>query len=207
MPGWQNEQILLPQGWQSITERPTTGNDFAYLFQCQMIIHGKPQTNEANSWFTQLWLWDDTILGGENFPSFTQNANGTLNARIGNSAQAAPDYDSREGEVFFLVMEVLKTGNAGNNFDRMRLYVNPSTMAQPAFDASRTLDTGKEFMDFLGFRTNSAGGGDENAELYWGELRVGDSWNAVVIPEPRTYALLIGAIALLGTYVIRRSRR
>lgn len=140
-----------------------------------------------DSWFTQLWLWATVIGGLETFPSMSQYGNGVLHARIGGSGHAASGVNTRDGEVNFLVIRLSKTGDAGANFNRLDLYVNPDSRTLPLVsDANRVIDTGKDFVDFLGFRA-SASGGSTNANLYWGELRVAESWDAAVIqvtPEP-----------------------
>lgn len=112
------------------------------------------------------------------------------------------------GQTVFIVGSY--TFNAGAGDDSSSLWINPSaaTFGDDAIPSATVTVTGGTDMTALSqFLIRGANGSPTGV---FDELRVGTTWSevttAAAIPEPSTYAALLGALALAGVVLRRRSR-
>lgn len=102
----------------------------------------------------------------------------------------------------YLVVGRLSKSDSNGNYDSLSVLLNPDSLSEPAtWGATVTGNIGIDTLDTLVFRL----GGGNNYRYNIDMLRVGESFDAVVIPEPRLYAPLAGLLAL--ALVLRRRRR
>lgn len=101
----------------------------------------------------------------------------------------------------YLVVGRLSKSDPNGNYDSLSVLLDPDSLSEPAtWGATVTGDIGIDSLDTLVFRV----GGSSNYRYNIDMLRVGESFDAVVIPEPRLYAPLAGLLAL--ALVLRRRR-
>lgn len=112
------------------------------------------------------------------------------------------------GQTVFIVGRY--TFNPGAGDDSSSLWINPSaaTFGDDAIPSATVTVTGGTDMTALSqFLIRGANGSPTGV---FDELRVGTTWSevttAAAIPEPSTYAALLGALALAGVVLRRRSR-
>lgn len=114
----------------------------------------------------------------------------------GNSATPTIDV----GTTYFVVAKLYKSAS---NYDRMSLFVNPTSLTEPGTPSATSItDIGISSVSFFSVRTANLAAGDQTL---FDELRVGTSFADVVIPEPTTWALL--ATGLATTVILRRRRQ
>lgn len=135
---------------------------------------------------------------------FSSNA---VSARIGSNVFASGTRDevgegiAHGSETILYVGKLFKSGESGDNYDRFAFAVNPASLSEPSEWAfTGEFDTGLASVDTLWFR----GGGEASTDFAVDVLRVGTSYDAVVIPEPSTYAALVGLLALAFAAYRRR---
>ncbi len=98
---------------------------------------------------------------------------------------------------------VVKFTTAVNTWDLATLYINPTSTAVEggagtvSFDLASLANTS---INYFGLRLQQA---DATDFLNIDEVRIGDSWSSVVVPEPATWALL----AVVGTFFMITRRR
>lgn len=98
---------------------------------------------------------------------------------------------------------VVKFTTALNTWDLATLYINPTSTAveggagSVSYDLSSLANTS---INYFGLRLQQA---DATDFLNIDEVRIGDSWSSVVVPEPSTWLLL----ALSGTFFMVMRRR
>ena len=96
------------------------------------------------------------------------------------------------------------TTTTGNAWDIATLYINPTSTAVEGGAGSVGFDlnlSSNSTINYFGLRLQQA---DATDFLNIDEVRIGDSWSSVVVPEPSTWALL----AAVGTFfMITRRRR
>lgn len=92
---------------------------------------------------------------------------------------------------------------ANNNEDSISVWMNPSNLAN---EASNTADyTASGFN--IAFDRISVAKFTTAATATWDEIRIADTWNAAVIPEPGTFALLAVFGAATALVSLRKNRR
>lgn len=184
----------------------------SYAAQTDSVYLGYLFETNANNEFFQQWNAKDEAFAGSDTDqaSVMQRLDGSSNPRFGvrindNSTQ---QYGTTPNVVnnttYYLVARVSKTGGS-TFYNTMDLMVNPTSSAEPStWDASWTnnTDTGLDQLASLGFRLANVETGDE---YFIDEIRVGDSWSAVAVPEPSTLLLVGGALGAL--LLFRRRRR
>lgn len=127
------------------------------------------------------------------------------------SSNATPTYAPTVyalGQTVFIVGSY--TFNAGVGDDSSSLWINPSaaTFGDDAIPSATVTVTGGTDMSALTQFLIRGASGSPSGVL--DELRVGTTWSevtaAAAIPEPSTYAAILGALALAGVVLRRRSR-
>jgi len=106
-------------------------------------------------------------------------------------------------QTVFIVARLSKSGAAGDNYDRLELMVNPTSMSEPAtWDGSLTHDIQVTNLDRFGIRYGS----DQSAWI--DEIRIGTSW-AQVLPGPPSLRLAVETSGsdLVFTWASRAGRR
>jgi hypothetical protein len=96
-------------------------------------------------------------------------------------------------------------GSNGTAFDTFDVWLNPTTANgsdTPYFSQTGLTATG----GITGFYV-SYSNIDTTDAIHLGTTRIGTTWEAVVVPEPSTYAVLLGALALGVVAVRRRMKR
>ena len=146
------------------------------------------------------WGFDDA--GGGNPNATILRRNGELQAR----SNTAAGNSVGSGAVSVLNqtrMLVFKATQSGGNYNSISLFVDPSSLTEPAADATSTFDSGIAF--FSHFVARSAFH-ELNDTFLIDNIRVGTTWEDVVtaIPEPSAVALL--GLASLGLLGFRRKR-
>ena len=130
-------------------------------------------------------------------------SNTQLHARItpgaaGSRVTVSTGSSGSAGSTYFLVGRLSTDGPAVNsNYDRMELFLNPSTLSQPEASATVNLDMGLSSLTRFGIRTVNL---DTNDEYRFDELRIGTAWEDVVpVPEPAALGVLaLGGLLALG---------
>ncbi|MCC5840849.1 MAG: hypothetical protein JJT96_12050 [Opitutales bacterium] len=102
----------------------------------------------------------------------------------------------------YLVVGKLEKSDAAGNYDSLSVLLNPTSLDEPAsWDATVTRNIGIAEVSTLLFRVGNNNDFRFNVDM----LRVGESFDAVVIPEPRTYAAIAGLLAI--AFVLYRRRK
>ncbi|MCD8482866.1 MAG: PEP-CTERM sorting domain-containing protein [Verrucomicrobia bacterium] len=127
-------------------------------------------------------------------------ADGTLRVYVGSSFTAGA---SLAGDTDYLVVGRITTNAAGDDEHRIWVYSSSQTIAlsDPGTAGSYAAQTGSlsgtasmvQFSNIL-----NAG---------YGDFRMGTTWEAVVIPEPSTYAAIFGLLAFAGVILLRRRKQ
>lgn len=128
--------------------------------------------------------------------------NGEYQVRAGTSSPGTSTVGSGvsadTGVTHLFVMKAEKTG--AGNYNRISLFVDPSSLTEPgSASAVVNADTGRANFGLLTARSAFHATGDS---FQLDNLRIGESWEDVVVPEPGTAGL-----ALLGSTLLLRRRR
>lgn len=134
-----------------------------------------------------------------------------VRARIGSNVFNSSNRDVAEttpatehgSETILYVGKLFKsTSGTAQNYDRFSFTMNPTSLSEPTtWDATGSFDTGLNSVDTLWFR----GPAESNADWEVDMLRVGTTYDAVVVPEPGNFALI--SALLLGAMAVARRRR
>lgn len=153
------------------------------------------------------------LAKGDNFSATTDNAlfingaNSKTQAR--NSDQlASVDTLIQYGVTYLAVVRYSGWDATAGVYETTTVWLNPTTTDENTSEASITAsvttdNAGSEGFQGVAFRTyftNSAN------KVYIDDLRVGTTWDSVVIPEPGTWALGLSA-GVLAIALLRRRRR
>jgi hypothetical protein len=124
-----------------------------------------------------------------------------VGGRIGSNV-FSPDTRVDSTNVAFstgLIVGKLSKSDSEKNYDTFSFLVNPNSLDEPeTWTRTITRDTGLENVDTLWFRAGSSGTQTFHVDM----IRVGTTFDAVVIPEPGTLALV--GIALGSLLLFRR---
>ncbi len=130
-----------------------------------------------------------------------------LQTQEGTKATTTASYAGGSTMLFVLKLVL---GSTGYDSDEAYLYINPDlSLGEPA--SADLEDTGDALSDDGGylmyFKThihNEATDGGRDLDVYVDEVRAGETWGDVTVPEPATMALLgLGGLGVL----LRRKRR
>lgn len=204
-----NNDALFTRQFQTIGN--TTGEDvyFSFLFK---EVSGTPSSSNGD--WLNFWVSEDADransggIGKTSGPRYLGAAATNANSNDRYYTQASSEFN--QGETYFLVGRISRDGSttAGENgFDRVELWINPTSTdlgeADVIADYNISIDDETGF-SFFGLRTVNISGTDD---YRFDELRIGtDIASVVAVPEPSTYALLFGFVALLSMIIRRRNR-
>lgn len=168
----------------------------------------KPGNEGSYGDFTQMFISDDGDVNNSGAVIADGRTGSQWAARVtGNSSNTTTNTtaDLTDGTTYFIVGRFSKDGpDSVTNFDRMQLWLNPSSLTLGASTAIANQNSSTALVNTLGFRFFDY---DANDSVLIDEIRIGESAADVipVIPEPGTvYALLVG---LAGVPLIVRRRR
>jgi len=153
------------------------------------------------------WGWELGFRDEEGAAQFlVQNNSATNTFRLNASGTAALNFtnlDTSEepaGQLYVLRVTNVGSGSANAN---ITIWANPTDLTDIAAGAAATASLSNRTVSALGQFSFL---NDVNPTGYVDELRIGSSYAAVTpIPEPRTYALIAGAL-FLGLAFCRRRR-
>lgn len=182
---------------------PESGTVFvSYLFRTPSSAGNNPDRDFIQQWNrpTETYIADGNaslvhdLTGGE-----TQ-----FGARINSSSATnfGSPPNTQEDTTYFLVTRISKTGFGSiGNYETVDVFVNPTSTTTPGTPTATMTDLDSfSSLSSIGFRLALV---ESNADTYLiDEIRVGTSWDAVVIPEPSTF-ILVGA-ALTALVLFRR---
>jgi hypothetical protein len=176
-----------------------TGNDiwFSFLF--------RPVTGAGGDDFLQFWIGANSTVNGSGALLYNS---GILNDRItsatGVITNGVSSISASAGTTYFLVGRFSTAGApSATNYDRIELWVNPTSTAafSGAADVTADRDTGiATGITWLGVRTANL---DASDDYRFDELRVGTDALSIV-PEPNAGLMLLAGLAAL--IAIRRRR-
>ncbi|MEX2382270.1 MAG: PEP-CTERM sorting domain-containing protein [Opitutales bacterium] len=213
--------VSVPGGTKNITLSPTGANNWAFVNtfapQSDTVYFSIAMTwtNQTENDFLYFALSDGGSekavalgnSGGIVINKF-ETAQGSIGGRIrgdtsGDTTSTPDGTASTSGENTtspqFLVASLSKVSST--NYDTLNIWVNPSTLTEGTPTHTITQDMGIDGgLDTFYFFT---GGGNETDEVVdMDSIRIGTTYDAVVIPEPGTLVLL--GIALTSLAVFRR---
>ena len=178
---------------------------FSFLAELNDVVHNN------NGVFMQTFLSDNNTIHSSGsmilFGGASGSQPGDMRARLTNSSgtrsEVTPSY-SRD-TTMFMVGRLSKSGAPGSNYDTFEMIVNPTSLTEPGSwtYVPSTFNTNTSSVDHLGIRLANTSG----SELAWiDEIRIGTTFNSVVVPEPGTGIMLILAGMALALFHRRRSR-
>jgi PEP-CTERM putative exosortase interaction domain len=141
---------------------------------------------------------------------FLQASGGGFQIGVSNRTNSTPVFSSTVyslGETVFLVGSY--QFNAGTGDDVSSLWINPSSSTFGKVSAPTATLTATGGADMGALSQFILRGGATSPAGTFDELRIGTSWADVTpaaIPEPSTYAAIVGALALGVVVYVRRRR-
>jgi hypothetical protein len=105
-------------------------------------------------------------------------------------------------------LALVRIDHGVGNVDTAYMWINPDITAEPDIATAMAMATGNfGFNRIRPFAGNaSAQSGNIAAQGYFDEFRVGDSWSAVIVPEPAPMALM-SLVGMAGFWMWRVRRR
>ncbi|MBC2603790.1 PEP-CTERM sorting domain-containing protein [Puniceicoccus vermicola] len=160
----------------------------------------------------QMFISDDTAYNSSSgsFGDLDQSSN-RLGLRAygpgGAYSQSSASETYADDTTYFLVGRLSSNGSAGagDELDLLELWLNPDsqTLGSPIVSIERAMGINGSTADTFGARTYNMGASDA---FLIDELRIGSTVDAVVIPEPSSATLLLGAFAGAGAFAFCRRR-
>jgi hypothetical protein len=143
------------------------------------------QTNQYPSGPNIGFKGDQATNTASNFDLFTRTQGG-------NEVYGGPSLVV--GETYTLVGQLFKSSGTGN-YDHFALWVDPAYADSGSPDATSTGDSGFSAVSSIGWRLVNLDTGDQ---ALINNLKFGETWGDVVevIPEPSTYALIMGVVVI-----------
>jgi hypothetical protein len=181
--------------------------DTMYVSYDFTLLNGSVDNND----FASLWLQSFQFPSGPNIGfkgnSASNNPNNfDLFARARGGAEVYGSPNLSIGQTYTLVGQLYKSVPSGN-YDRFALWVNPGSGDANSPQQTSTADSGFSTISSLGWRLVNL---DNDDQVLINNLTLGGSWDDVVpaevIPEPSTYAVILGIMAI-GIAVWRRKMR
>tara|TARA_B110000003_G_C16611826_1_gene519769 strand:- start:891 stop:1724 length:834 start_codon:yes stop_codon:yes gene_type:complete len=182
-------------------------NSFTFTAQTGDVYFSFLASNAQH--FFQVYLSDDADTGNSVAVVFDyRNANDVkVNGRLdGQGQENTLDLLDGDGGDSVWVIGKLSKSLDSSNYNQLSIIFNPTDYNED-WDVTATKDIGISEVDTFGLRTfgtGSNGGPAEGDISYIDEIRIGTTFEHV-IPEPDTYALLVGLAGL--TFVMLRRRR
>ena len=158
--------------------------------------------------FHTLGLSDSVPTSTTGFPMGGSQFNGANAwARIGSDVFGSSDDRQgtleHNGDLVLYVGKLFKsTPGPTENYDSFSYLLNPTTLTEPtSWHATAVSDTGFASVDTLLLR----GAAESSTDFKMDMIRVGDTYDAVVVPEPGNFALI--SALFLGAVAVARRRR
>jgi hypothetical protein len=195
LPGGNFQEAVLPF-------TPTPVNSGTIYFSFAFNLSSLPTATAYSFGFNSSTNFASTI--------WLQASGGGYQIGLANRSNSTATYDST---VFATGTTVFVVGSyefvSGTANDVSKLWINPASatfddLAIPS--ATLTATGGTDMTSINSFLIRGATGSPAGT---FDELRIGTTWASVTpaaIPEPSTYAALLGALALAGVVLRRRSR-
>ncbi|MBP6863679.1 MAG: PEP-CTERM sorting domain-containing protein [Candidatus Didemnitutus sp.] len=193
LPGGNFKEAVLP-----FTTTPVSSGTIFYSFAFKLSSLPTATTysfglNSNTNFASTIWL---------------QASGGGYQIGLSNRSNSTPAYDSTvfaTGTTVFIVGSYEFVSGTAN--DVSKLWINPASatfddLAVPS--AALTSTGGTDMTSINSFLIRGASGSPAGT---FDELRIGTTWASVTpVPEPSTYAAILGALALAGVVLRRRSR-
>ncbi len=190
-----NAEVYFSRQFETIG---TAGEDIYFSFLFKEVTGGTDD-------FLNFWISHDADRSNSAGIGVLTTSYRRFGARIhengttSTGTQTGPNYVA--GDTYLLVGRISRDGTAGATptiFDRVDLWVNPESSTLGAADITinySSLVEDSVGMSFFGLHTTNVAGGDIRID----ELRIGTSAAGVLstIPEPSSYAVIFGGVALL----------
>ena len=187
------------EDWASVTFSSQNGDEIYLSFLAK----------NPGGWFHTLGLSDDVPTSATGLPMGGSTFNGTeARARIGsnvfggsNDSGNVGDLEHNGNTVLYVGKLWKSTSGASETYDRFSYTINPTTLTEPAsWNFTASTDTGLASADTILLRS-----GNNKVDFETDMLRVGTTYDAVVIPEPGTLALM--GIFLGAAVMVTMKRR
>ncbi|MEM1060303.1 MAG: PEP-CTERM sorting domain-containing protein [Verrucomicrobiota bacterium] len=179
----------------------TTGGSgevyFSFLFQA---------TSTGNQQVFNFGLSDDADINNAGTIGDPFSSQPNLAARTRASTSDGTDdsgFSYSNGTTYLLVGRFSTDGSqSGDTWDQMELWINPDSLVAGTADATidRTAAISGAVIDTINMQTSGFTG---SQSFLFDELRIGTSFASVVVPEPSSAGLLLGAASFL---VLHRRR-
>lgn len=187
---WEaNENIT-----DGIMSRPLSASQSGAIYMSLLFretANNEPFSIGSPNDFVQ-WGFDDA--GGGNPNATVLRRNGELQARS-NTTTANSVGSGLVSVLDVTRMLVFRATNTGGNYNSISLFVDPSSLSEPAPDATSAFDSGIPTFSHFVARSAFHELGDT---FVIDNIRIGTTWEDVVVPEPSAIVLLgLGGIAAL----------
>ncbi|MGQ9607324.1 MAG: PEP-CTERM sorting domain-containing protein [Thermogutta sp.] len=200
-------------GWSEVIRRKVSNTGIGEPVYMSLLLKWVDSSTQTNAEFTAA-LFDNSDNGddysagfGITDPQPWNNNEGGFFARVGGFGQSpgqASGGTPKSDTTYFLVAKLWEDSST----QKLTLWVNPTTLDENAPGAAWTLTASKSLFDveFTDFGSKFARF-EKNDTVYIDEIRIGETFKDVVVPEPTSVIALGGLALVAGAAQLRRLRR